>query len=249
MIENIVIIEDEKPAARRLVRMLQKENLSVETILSSVKTAINWFLNNEQPQLIFADIHLTDGLSFEIFEQISIKSPIIFTTAYDQYAIKAFKVNSIDYLLKPIKQEDLQNALKKYRSNHKELSNNIKNLLESIEKPNNYKQRFIVKYGTHLQSIHISEIDYFYSQNKITFLVTENEEEFILDYSLDKLEKLLMPTMFIRVNRQFIVSHKAIKDIINYNNSRLKIILNSNNLKETIISRERVKKFLNWLST
>lgn len=244
---KVVIIEDEKPAARRLQRMLQKEGLTADVFLHSVSDGRTWFAQNPPPDLIFADIQLTDGLSFDIFEDIQVKSPIIFTTAYDQYAIKAFKLNSVDYLLKPIKQKDLQFALQKFNDS---LLNTVdmSALLSQILQGQNYKQRFLVQYGMHLKSIEVNDIGYFYSADKSTFLVTLNDESFLIEQSLEKLEKQLNPKNFLRINRQMILSHRPIKDIIQYSNSRLKIILKNTPPFEIIVARERVKAFKNWLT-
>ena len=243
---RVVIIEDEKPAARRLQRMLAKEDILVHTMLHSVTEAIAWFREHPAPDLIFADIQLSDGISFDIFEQVPVQSAIIFTTAYDQYAIRAFKLNSIDYLLKPVKQDDLHFALNKYYNNtNKEVD--IQRLISNIKNNNSYKKRFGVQYGTHLQSIPVEEIAYFYSQDKTTWLVTYSGEEFIYDQALEKVEKQLNPEIFFRINRQFILSSKAIKDMVQYTNSRLKIILHPVTQTDVIVARERVKDFKNWL--
>jgi len=243
---KIVIIEDEKPAARRLRSLLSNERIEADVLLHSVSQAIEWLNNNPAPDLIFADIQLSDGLVFEVFEQCPIKSPVIFTTAYDEYAIKAFKLNSIDYLLKPIKGDELRFSLDKYRK--KTLHNtNIGQLLKTLKPENSYKKRFGVQYGNHLQSIPVESIAYFYSQYKTTWLVTVTGEEFIYDQALDLLEKQLNLEHFFRVNRQYIISEKSIKDIVKYTNSRLKIVLHTKNQLEIIVARDRVKTFRNWL--
>ena len=243
---RVVIIEDEKPAARRLQRMLAKEDILVHTMLYSVTEAIAWFREHPAPDLIFADIQLSDGTSFDIFEQVPVQSAIIFTTAYDQYAIRAFKLNSIDYLLKPVKPDDLRFALYKFHNNtNKEID--IQQLISNIKNDKDYKKRFGVQYGAHLQSIPVEEIAYFYSQDKTTWLVTYSSEEFMYDQSLEKVEKQLNPEYFFRINRQFILSSKAIKDIVQYTNSRLKIILHPVTQTDVIVARERVKDFKNWL--
>ena len=242
---KIVIIEDEKPAARRLQRMLVKEGVLVNTILYSVAESVAWFKQHSPPDLIFADIQLSDGTSFDIFEQVPVQSAIIFTTAYDQYAIRAFKLNSIDYLLKPIKQDELHSALEKFQKNL-QLKVDFKQLANSI-KSNKYLKRLRVQYGLHLKSIAVEDISFFNSQNKTTWLVTKTGEAFIYDLSLEALEKQLDPNDFFRVNRQYIVSTKSVKDIIIYTNSRLKIILNSKDNSEIVVARERVKDFKNWL--
>jgi len=243
-----IIIEDEKPAARRLQRMLQKEGISVDVLLHSVSEALTWFQNNPPPGLIFADIQLSDGLSFDIFDKIQINTPVIFTTAYDQYAIRAFKLNSIDYLLKPIKQEELQFALRKYQENRM-TQNNLQKLIDSFKSQSTYKQRFSVQYGQHLKSVSVQEIICFYSHDKTTFLITASGETFIYDQSLESIEKQLNPNDFFRVSRKFIIRYQAISDIISYTNSRLQVKLKNFSDYDIIVARDRVKDFKAWLGT
>ncbi|MDO1501044.1 LytTR family DNA-binding domain-containing protein [Winogradskyella maritima] len=249
---QIIIIEDEKPSARRLQRMLDKLNFEAETLLHSVEESIAWFKNNPHPDLIFLDIQLSDGLSFEIFETIDIKSAVIFTTAYDEYALQAFKLNSIDYLLKPIDEDDLKRAVDKYRDRAPQKQdvtldfNDIKKLLVNpIERE--YKKRFSVKVGQHLKLINIEDIECVYSENKGTYVFTSDNRNYLLDQTLDQLEDELDPRTFFRVSRKFYVNINAIKDIISYTNSRLKIILHHFKEQEIIVARERVKDFKNWL--
>lgn len=249
---NIIIIEDEKPSARRLQRMLQTLNLNAETMLHSVEESINWFQNNTHPDLIFLDIQLSDGLSFEIFEALEIKSAVIFTTAYDEYALQAFKLNSIDYLLKPIDEDELATAVNKYkeRTHHNQAVtldfNDIKKLLVNpIDRE--YKKRFSVKVGQHLKLINIDDIECFYSENKGTYLHTTEGRNYLLDTTLEHLENELEPQTFFRINRKFFVNINAIKDMVSYTNSRLQIKLNSFNEQEVIVARERVKDFKLWL--
>ncbi|WP_112379680.1 LytR/AlgR family response regulator transcription factor [Flagellimonas maritima] len=249
---NVIIIEDEKPAARRLNRLLSELDVEVSTMLHSVDESIEWFQNNSHPDLIFLDIQLSDGLSFEIFETIEVKSAIIFTTAYDEYALQAFKLNSIDYLLKPIDDEELESAVKKYRD-FKPLSqkisvdfNDIKNLLVNpLERE--FKKRFTVKVGQHLKIINADDVECFYSENKGTYAATSEGRNYLLDTTLENLEEELSPKIFFRVSRKFYVNINHINDIISYTNSRLKIKLNRFNEKEIIVSRERVKDFKLWL--
>lgn len=249
---NVIIIEDEKPSARRLQRMLHQLNLEVKIMLHSVEESIEWFQNNEHPDLIFLDIQLSDGLSFEIFESIEIKSAVIFTTAYDEYALQAFKLNSIDYLLKPIDEDDLTLAVKKYqeRSPQKQAVtldfDDIKKLLVNpIDRV--YKKRFSVKVGQHLKLINIDDIECFYSENKGTYLYTNEGRNYLLDITLEQLEEELEPQMFFRISRKFFVNINAIKDMVSYTNSRLQIKLKSFNEHDVIVARERVKSFKNWL--
>lgn len=252
-----LIIEDEKPAARLLQRKLEKLNIVVETMLHSVEESIDWFSNNSHPDLIFLDIQLSDGLSFEIFEKIDIKSAIIFTTAYDEYALKAFKLNSIDYLLKPIDEEDLDIAVTKFKSRLPKLDTENANLqldFEQIRKmlsnpfEKEYKKRFTVKIGQQLKIIGIDEIECFFSENKGTYLHTFDNRNYLIDSTLEILEQEVDMKDFFRVSRKFIVSLKAIKEIQVYTNSRLKVILPSYKEDEVVVSREKVQDFKNWLS-
>ncbi|MGB3605704.1 MAG: LytTR family DNA-binding domain-containing protein [Psychroserpens sp.] len=250
---SIIIIEDEKPSARRLQRMLTALNMEAETMLHSVEESIEHFKNNAHPDLIFLDIQLSDGLSFEIFETVEISSAVIFTTAYDEYALQAFKLNSIDYLLKPIDEDDLAAAVSKYRTrNPKQQSvtldfNDIKKLLVNpIERE--YKKRFSVKVGQHLKLINIDDIECFYSENKGTYAFTSEGRNYLLDTTLEQLEDELEPHKFFRVSRKFFVNVHAIKDMVSYTNSRLQIKLNTFKEQDVIVARERVKDFKLWLS-
>ncbi len=249
---KIIIIEDEKPSARRLQRMLKSLHVEADTMLHSVEESIDWFQKNEHPDLIFLDIQLSDGLSFEIFEAIDINSAVIFTTAYDEYALQAFKLNSIDYLLKPIDEDDLKIAVEKFKERAPQKQsvtldfNDIKKLLVNpIERE--YKKRFSVKVGQHLKLINIEDIECFYSENKGTYAYTKEGRNYLLDHTLEQLEDELEPHTFFRVSRKFYVNIDAIKDIISYTNSRLKVKLNSFNEQEIIVARERVKDFRIWL--
>ncbi|MCK7589863.1 LytTR family DNA-binding domain-containing protein [Subsaxibacter sp. CAU 1640] len=249
---NIIIIEDEKPSARRLQRMLASLNMDTEVMLHSVEESIEWFSKNQHPDLIFLDIQLSDGLSFEIFEAIDIKSSVIFTTAYDEYALQAFKLNSIDYLLKPIDENDLQKAVSKYKDRVPQKQSvsldfeDIKKLLVNpIERE--YKKRFSVKVGQHLKLINIDDVECFYSENKGTYAFTNEGRNYLLDGTLEQIEADLEPRKFFRVNRKFFVNIDAIKDMISYTNSRLQIKLNNFNEQEIIVARERVKDFKDWL--
>jgi DNA-binding LytR/AlgR family response regulator len=249
---QVIIIEDEKPSARRLQRLLNKLGIQVDTLLHSVKESIQWFEKNDHPDLIFLDIQLSDGLSFEIFDAVKITSPIIFTTAYDEYALQAFKLNSIDYLLKPIDEEELEAAINQYKVQLPRKQavtidfDDIKKMLTNpIERE--YKKRFSIKVGQHLKLINIDEIECFYSENKGTYVHTNGGRNYLLDTTLEQLEKELEPQTFFRINRKFFVNIHAIKDMINYTNSRLQIKLNSFKDQEVIVARERVKDFKAWL--
>lgn len=249
---NVIIIEDEKPSARRLQRMLLNLGVNADVMLHSVEESVEWFQNNTHPDLIFLDIQLSDGLSFEIFDTIQIKSAVIFTTAYDEYALQAFKLNSIDYLLKPIDEDELAMAVKKYRERLPKKQavtldfNDIKKLLVNpIDRE--YKKRFSVKVGQHLKLINIDDIECFYSENKGTYIHTAENRNYLIDFTLEQLEEELEPETFFRINRKFFVNINAIKDMVSYTNSRLQIKLNSYNEQQVIVARERVKDFKAWL--
>ncbi|MBC5842261.1 response regulator transcription factor [Flavobacterium sp. F-380] len=248
-----IIIEDEKPAARLLQRKLDKLNIEVGVMLHSVAEAIEWFSKNEHPDLIFLDIQLSDGLSFEIFEKIEIKSAIIFTTAYDEFALRAFKLNSIDYLLKPIDEDDLASAVSKFKERlpkQEKLQLDFEEIKKMLANPfdKEYKKRFTVKIGQHLKVIAVDEIECFYSENKGTYIHTFDNRDYLIESTLEILEQELDSKQFYRISRKFIIPMKAIKEIIVYSNSRLKVILPSYKEEEVIVSREKVADFKDWLS-
>lgn len=251
-----IIIEDEKPAARLLQRKLEKLNVPVSQMLHSVEDAITWFSNNKHPDLIFLDIQLSDGLSFEIFEKIDIQSAIIFTTAYDEYALKAFKLNSIDYLLKPIDEDDLMVAISKYKNRIQKsetLTNSLAIDFEEIKRmlsnpfEKSYKERFTVKIGQNLKVIRLDEIECFFSEDKATYIHTSDNRDYLIDSTLEVLEQELNSKQFFRVSRKYIVQMKALKEILVYSNSRLKIILPTYKNDEVIVSREKVSDFKAWI--
>ncbi|AIZ43380.1 LytR/AlgR family response regulator transcription factor [Cellulophaga baltica] len=247
-----IIIEDEKPSARRLNRLLEDLGVEVSVLLHSVEEAINWFHNNEHPDLIFLDIQLSDGLSFEIFEAVEVKSAIIFTTAFDEYALQAFKLNSIDYLLKPIDDEDLEIAVKKYKSlapKKEKLTLDFEDIKKLLVNPieREFKKRFTTKVGQHLKIINADEVECFYSENKGTYAATTEGRNYLLETTLENLEEDLDPKIFFRVSRKFYVNVNCIKDIVSYTNSRLQIKLMKFNEQEIIVSRERVRDFKLWL--
>ncbi|MCE7066342.1 LytTR family DNA-binding domain-containing protein [Dyadobacter sp. CY326] len=247
---TILIIEDEKPAVRRLIQLLS-ENLPEAKVVESLDTvtaAIRWFNNNPEPDLIFLDIQLADGISFEIFEQVKVTAPIIFCTAYDQYAIKAFRLNSIDYLLKPIDPEELKQALNKFNSGKKEPGislEQIRNLIQPATKT--YKSRFLVKLGERIQTIDVQDIAFFFSEEKVTILQTIQGKKYNVDYILDEIEDMVAPERFFRINRKYISSITAIKDVFTYSNSRLKVHLANCSDNDILISRERMGAFKSWL--
>lgn len=248
---NILLIEDEEPAAKRLHKMiLEIEPAAVvsENIVS-ITSAVKWFSQNAEPDLIISDIQLADGLSFEIFKSVGIKCPVIFTTAYDQYAIEAFKVNSVDYLLKPVKKDELAYAIDKYKKLHKTPAPfDIEELLKTFQPPvQDYKKRFVVKYGEHIKTINVEDVAYFYTEDKINFLTTKENRRFTIDFNLDALETMLNPASFFRINRQYIVNIQSIAEMFTYSKSRVLIKLNPPAKHETIVSTERSGAFKQWL--
>ncbi|MCC9136579.1 LytR/AlgR family response regulator transcription factor [Pontibacter silvestris] len=252
---RIFIIEDEKLAADRLAKLLLQLESTANVVATapSVRKTIEILRLNPQLDLIFMDIQLADGLSFEIFEQVPVEVPVIFTTAYDAYAIKAFKVNSIDYLLKPIDEEELQAALEKFRKLNRQTTATAPQLgaleqaMQLLNGSKNYKSRFVVKVGEHLHMIPMENVDYFYSFEKATFLHCSSGKRFAIDYTLEQLEQLVNPQYFFRVNRGYLVSLKAIKDIVAWSNSRLKLELRQASKEEVVVSREKVQAFKAWL--
>jgi two-component system response regulator LytT len=251
-----IIIEDEKPAARLLQRKLEKLNVRVEVMLHSVQEAIEWFSKNEHPDLIFLDIQLSDGLSFELFEKVEINSAVIFTTAYDEYALRAFKLNSIDYLLKPIDEDELAISISKFKSHFLKSKEEviasqmdfekIKQMFQSSFNQNS-KKRFTVKIGQHLKVISTDEIECFFSENKGTYIHTFDNRNYLIDSTLEVLEQELEAKDFFRISRKFIISIKSIKEILVYSNSRLRVILPTYKDEEVIVSREKVTNFKNWI--
>lgn len=242
-----IIIEDEKPAARYLLRLLQNQGIEPLVMLSSVKEAVDWFRQNPEPDLIFLDIQLGDGISFEIFEQVQPKSSIIFTTAYDEYAVKAFKFNSIDYLLKPINEIDLKRAIDKFNEKHTPVlwdAFQLKSLLiNNFE--NKYRERFLVQIGSNLKTIETENISCFSSKNKGTYLCHENRE-YPIDQTLTELENQLNPKDFFRISRNAIVHLKFIENITTHSGNRFQLYM-KNRKEDFIVSRERVNAFRQWL--
>jgi two-component system response regulator LytT len=248
-----LIIEDEKVAAERLKNLILKydDRIEILSVIQSVKNAVGWFGNNAPPDLIFMDIQLADGLSFEIFEKTVISSPVIFTTAYEEYTLKAFKVNSIDYLLKPIDDATLKNAIDKFKNSpynqsvYRYPQQVFDRVLKSFTKE--YKSKFVIKVGEHIKMIPVQQICCFYSIEKATFLQTTSNRNYAISHSLDQLTDLLDPALFFRVNRQYIVASGSIMDIVQYSSSRLRLKIQNNEEKEIIVSREKVQDFKSWL--
>jgi len=250
---KVLIIEDEKPAAHRLESLLGQTHLPIEVVavLDTVSASVDWISTQTPPDLIFMDIQLADDLSFEIFKKTKVKSPVIFTTAYDQYAIRAFKVNSVDYLLKPIDPAELQRAMNKYEeiyATDKVALPDIQHLQQSIQRlTHKHKNRFVIKVGEHIKTVSVEEVSHFRSREKVTYLYTKHGRHHILDSSLDQLENSLDPEKFFRINRQYIVAVDAIQDIITYSSSRLRLVLHLSDDTGMLVSRERVTAFKQWL--
>lgn len=250
---NVLIIEDEVFAAEKLEQMLIDINpaISVLAKLGSINESVKWLMSNTS-DLIFLDIQLSDGISFSIFDQVTINTPIIFTTAYDQYAIKAFQLNSISYLLKPIRKNDLEESLKKYQSLKSAFSIDFEMLLANIQgrKPD-FKKRFLIQIGEKIKKVELSEIAYFFVLEKAVYLKTFQGNSYPVDYTLDKLESLINPEKFFRINRKYIVSIDSISNMLAYSRSRVKLELKPNADEEldTIVSIERSSDFKKWLNT
>jgi DNA-binding LytR/AlgR family response regulator len=251
-----LIIEDEYPAAERLEKLIRKVDPSIEIIgvLGSIEAAGEWLQAHSLPDLIFSDIQLSDGLSFQIFEQFSVKAPIIFTTSYDEYAIKAFKVKSIDYLLKPIKLQELELAIGKFRDMQKAFSPvdyamKIESLLDNLKTTGSrkHKTRFLVKQHDQLVPVTQEEIAYFLTANELVCLVRKDGKQFLVDYTLEELDKLLDPQHFFRLNRQFIAAMPAIARIHTYFNGKLKLELKPETPHEVVVSREKAQVFKEWM--
>lgn len=251
---KILLIEDETLAADRLKNMLQEVDPGIELLgqLKSVEASVQWLQNNPHPDLIFSDIRLLDGLCFEIFESVRVDVPVIFTTAYDQYAMKAFEVNSIDYLLKPVEPEKLKAAVEK--ANKRIVKNetqpvvNYTELLKLLQNPQQqYKSRFMVRLGQKIVAIPVEKIAYFFSESKLTYLVTNDQKKYPIDQTLDELTSLLDPHIFFRINRQFIITFQSIAEIHPYFKGRMKLNLSPAATEEVIISSERTPEFKKWI--
>lgn len=250
---KILIVEDEDLAVKKLKRTLASVDSSLEVagVTDSISGTVEWLQNNDAPDLILMDIELADGQSFAIFDLVKVNSPVIFTTSYNEYALKAFKVNSIDYLLKPVEPEDLDIALKKFRSlSNSNTSMAIQSLVEELQQklaPKEYRKRFLVKNGQKLVSIDIQDISYFYSDGRINLFKTKNNRKFIVDYTMDELEEMLNPQDYFRVNRSFYISVPSVEKIDDYFGNRLILQLLPPTDKEVVVSREKVMAFKRWM--
>jgi DNA-binding LytR/AlgR family response regulator len=250
---NVLIIEDEAPASEKLERYLMKYNQKIKVIakLISVEESVLWLQERQaEVDLIFMDIQLTDGLSFTIFEKVRVEKPVIFITAFNEYALDAFKVNSIDYLLKPITYNDLENSLTKLGNLKHQLNwrphqvDAIKEALGPAGK--SYKNRFMVKLGDHIKSITTDQISFFFADGRDVYLVTNQQRKFIIDFTLEALDEILDPKIFYRVNRSYILNIESIQDVVMYSNSRLKISPSIKWDNEIVVSREKVSQFKEW---
>jgi len=251
---KILIVEDEELAVKKLQKTLAAidSDSTVVGITDSIKSSVEWLKQNPAPDLILMDIELADGQSFAIFNLTEVKSPVIFTTSYDEYALKAFKVNSIDYLLKPVQKEDLEDALKKFhalKSQHT-MGFNMDSLVKELQQklqPREYRKRFLVKNGQKLLSVEIKDIAYFYSDGRLNFFKTNDNKKFIIDYTMDDLEELLDPEEYFRISRSFFVSIASIDKIDDYFGNRLILNLKPAVDKEALVSREKVADFKKWM--
>ena len=247
---KILIIEDEPAAVRRLQKLLGEINPANEIAgtLSSIETSVDWLQKNSPPDVILMDIHLADGSSFDIFDKVTISSPVIFATAYDEYALKAFKVNAIDYLLKPIKKEELEQALNKLSKDVRK-PDETEDLLRRLADSGFIKKakRILVKMGQTIKLIDLDTVAYFYSRDKISFAVLPGNKRYPLEQSLDQVEQMIDPSHYFRINRQFIVKMEAIEEMIAYSKSRVKLKLNPPTEEDAIVSKERSPEFKKWL--
>jgi len=251
---KVLIIEDEPLAAERLCDLLKKLDPEIEILAhcDSVKMSVQWFRENQQPELLFLDIQLGDGVSFDIFDQVLVDCPVIFATAYDTFAIEAFRLNSLAYLLKPIKFEDLAAALMKYKSSPYYLHRQGTDQRHAVERvqqtlTREFKKRFLVKTGVHIRSIPAEDVLFFYSLGKATYATIKGGKNLLLDYSLEQLESLLNPACFFRINRKYLVGIDAIADMIVWSNYRLRLMLQHCSDEEILVSREKVNDFRRWL--
>ena len=251
---KVLIVEDEELAARKLQKTLAAvdDTIEVAAVTDSIHETVNWLQENPVPDLILMDIELADGQSFEIFKLTEVKSPVIFTTSYDEYALKAFKVNSVDYLLKPVQADELQGALDKYRRLKADtkpditLDNLVRELQQKLQ-PREYRKRFLVKHAQKLVSIEVEDIAYFYSDGRLNFFKTTDNRKFVVDYTMDELQDMLNPDDYFRISRSFYVSVNSIDKIEDYFGNRLILQLKPAVDKEALVSREKVTDFKKWM--
>lgn len=256
---KILIVEDEELAVKKLTKTINAvdETAEIVGIADSIRGTIDWLENNPTPDLILMDIELADGQSFEVFNLTKVKSPVIFTTSYDEYALQAFKVNSIDYLLKPVQKEDLEAALNKYKQmkniykeEDKKSDLSIDHLIKELQQklqPKEYRKRFLVKHAQKLVSIDIDEIAYFYSDGRLNFFKTTDNKKYVVDYTMDELEDMLDPQKYFRISRSFYISIDSVDQIHDYFGNRLLLHLKPTVDKEALVSREKVTEFKKWM--
>lgn len=256
---KVLIIEDEELAVKKLRKTLESVDSTAEVVgtADSIRSSVNWLQQNPAPDLILMDIELADGQSFEIFDKVDVKSTVIFTTSYDEYALKAFKVNSVDYLLKPVQKEDLEAALNKLKNMQALYGNttpadplNVESLVKELQQklqPKEFRKRFLVKHAQKLVSVDVDEIAYFYSDGRLNFFKTLDNKKFVVDYTMDELEDMLDPDKYFRISRSFYVSIASIDQIHEYFGNRLLLNLKPAVDKESIVSREKVADFKKWM--
>ncbi len=251
---EVLIIEDEQLGAEKLIRLLKAIDNSIDIVgnTRSIKSSVEWLMENKHPDIVLMDIELTDGQSFEIFNHVNIKSMVIFTTSYDEYALQAFKVNSVDYLLKPIKKEELKNALDKYQAWQQKFSApsiDITHLINELKQQQGktFRSRFLVKQGQKLVSVETSDIAYLYAEGRLSYFICRDRQKFVLDYTIEELEQMLDPQQFYRANRAFLIHIKAVAQIHNFFNGKLKLDLQPATDKEVLISREKATEFKEWM--
>lgn len=251
---KVLIIEDEAPAFRRLQKLLEEIDQSIEIVevFDGVKEAVKWFNHHECPDLIFMDIQLSDGLSFEIFDQTEITKPVVFTTAFDEYMLKAFKVNSIDYLLKPINKDDLEHSLNKYRQLKSQFSGSEPNAIQELIKnirldDRKFKSRFLVKMGEKMISVETENVSGFMANSGLVYLITSGGKKYLMDQTLDDIMKELDPEKYYRTNRQFILAYNAIESVHKFGKSKLLVETNFSHDDQIIVSSEKATAFKQWL--
>ncbi|MDR2221760.1 MAG: LytTR family DNA-binding domain-containing protein [Flavobacteriaceae bacterium] len=251
---KVLIIEDEVRNANKLCRLLQEVDTTIDIlqVLESVSDSVVWLQEHPAPDLIFMDIRLEDGLCFEIFDQVDVKSPVIFTTSYDEYALKAFKVNSIDYIMKPVNEDELVNALEKFKMlcGNTITNDPIKAILKQLEQKDKvYRSRFLIPFNDGFKTIRVEEIDYIFSEQKITRVGLQDKSSIIVGQTMEELEEELNPKLFFRANRQHILHIDSISSIQNYFNGKLKVVLKRDTNREVIVSREKAPLFKSWLNS
>lgn len=253
---KILIVEDEELAVKKLQKMLLSLDKDIEVLdnTDSIAASVDWLKKNDPPDLVLMDIELLDGQSFEIFNQVDVKSPVIFTTSYDEFALKAFKVNSVDYLLKPIQKEDLASALDKYKKMFGAAapapSINMEMLVKELQQklqPTSFRKRFLVKNVQKLVSIETDDIAYFYSDGRLNFFKTIDNKKYVVDYTMDEMEEMLDPEKYFRISRSFYVSISSVDQIHDYFGNRLILTLKPAVDKEALVSREKVTEFKKWM--